>query len=121
MTVTEWRFKTCVLARDEWRRDPNAYNGMCSLFRFIITRTGSANTDDHNFNEALEKHLHTNALIGGELTLRRFIPEFVRPRDANREAGFWWPIAEKNRRLEFLEYLVQYYAYKIDKENEKEQ
>jgi hypothetical protein len=120
MTATEWRFKTCVLARDEWRRNPNAYNGMCSLFRYILTRTGSANTDDHDFNEMCERYLH-QGLGYAELKTRSLIPEFVRPRDANKEAGFWWPIVEKNRRLEFLEYLVQYYAYKIDKENEKEQ
>lgn len=45
------------------------------------------------------------------------IPEFVRPADANQGVAFWWIIADKQRRMEFLEYLVQYYAYKIDKES----
>lgn len=49
--------------------------------------------------------------------IRELIPEFVRPADANQGAAFWWIIADKQRRMEFLEYLVQYYAYKIDKES----
>ena len=44
------------------------------------------------------------------------IPEFVRPADADQEAVFWWITSDKQRRMEFLEYLVSYYAYVVDKE-----
>ena len=121
MTVNEWRFKICVRARDEWRRDPNAYNGMCSVFSKVIVERGYEEiTDDDSLDDSLFCFTHRGANIV-RVPLAQLIPEFVRPRDADQESAFWWPIVEKNRRLEFLEYLVQYYAYKIDKENEKEQ
>nr|DAG32882.1 MAG TPA: hypothetical protein [Caudoviricetes sp.] len=120
MTATEWRFKTCVLARDEWRRNPNAYNGMCVLLSKVIVEQGYEVTDDDELTDLLFDFTHRgNSIVRPPVV--KLIPEFVRPRDANQESAFWWTIAEKNRRLEFLEYLVQYYAYKIDKENEKEQ
>ena len=46
------------------------------------------------------------------------MPAFVRPDDANSGAFlFWWIITEKQRRMEFLEYLVSYYANAVDKES----
>jgi hypothetical protein len=121
MTATEWRFKTCVLARDEWRRNPNAYNGLCSLFLRVIVGQGYEEiTDDDSLTDLLFYFTHCRANVVRH-PLSELIPEFVRPHDADQEAAFWWPVVKKKRRLKFLEYLVQYYAYKMDKENEKEQ
>lgn len=90
------------------------------FLRVIVGQGYEEITDDDSLTDLLFYFTHCRANVVRH-PLSELIPEFVRPRDANHEAGFWWPIAEKNRRLEFLEYLVQYYAYKIDKENEKEQ
>jgi hypothetical protein len=115
MTVNEWRFKICVRARDEWRKNPQNYNGLCSLFVNTIVQNGHEETDDKEFNELIFEMVRRRGCC--RPTVSELIPEFVRPADADQEAVFWWIIADKQRRMEFLEYLVQYYAYKIDKES----
>lgn len=116
MTVNEWRFKICVKARDEWRKNPQRYNGMCPLLINTIIQNGYEETDDKEFNKlmlALIRHRGCSRPTVSEL-----IPAFVRPDDANSGAFlFWWIITEKQRRMEFLEYLVSYYANAVDKES----
>ena len=53
MTVNEWRFKICVKARDEWRKNPQSYNGMCSLLINTIIKNGYEETDDKEFNKLM--------------------------------------------------------------------
>lgn len=115
MTVNEWRFKICVRARDEWRKNPQIYNGLCSLFLNMIARNGYEETDNKEFNKLIFAMIHQRGC--GKPTISELIPAFVRPADANSEAFlFWWNITDKQRRMEFLEYLVSYYAYVVDKE-----
>lgn len=48
------------------------------------------------------------------------IPQFVRPAECEPEAAlFWWPIADKDVRLNFLQDLVMYYANLIDHEEDE--
>lgn len=116
MTVNEWRFKICVRARDEWRKNPQNYCGLCSLFVNTIVQNGHEETDDKEFNELIFEIIRRRGCC--RPTVSELIPAFVRPDDANSEAFlFWWIIAEKQRRMEFLEYLVSYYASVVDKES----
>lgn len=116
MTVNEWRFKICVKVRDEWRKNPQGYNGMCPLFVNTIIRNGYEETDDKEFNKLLLVMIRRRGC--GRPTISELIPAFVRPDDANSgDFLFWWIITEKQRRMEFLEHLVSYYACAVDKEN----
>ena len=116
MTVNEWRFKICVKARDEWRKNPQGYNGMCPLLVNTIIRNGYEETDDKEFNKLMLVMIRRRGC--GRPTISELIPAFVRPDDANSgDFLFWWIITEKQRRMEFLEYLASYYANAVDKES----
>lgn len=79
-----------------------------------IVQNGHEETDDKEFNELIFEIIRRRGCC--RPTVSELIPEFVRPADANQGAAFWWIIADKQRRMEFLEYLVSYYAYVVDKE-----
>lgn len=117
MTANEWRFKMCVLARDEWRKNCDEYPGLCHLFRKVIFDNGRKVTDDENLNSEINyffwclRHDTINGFHMNEL-----IPEFRRPAGGNRKSAFWWPEGEKAKRLEFLNSLVNIYAKLIDRD-----
>lgn len=54
------------------------------------------------------------------VTITDLIPQFVRPADLDHETIFWWPVHEKDVRLNFLQDLVMYYANVTDYEEDKE-
>lgn len=108
----------CVLARDEWRRAPHGYNGLCSLFSHIIHQEGYVETDDDDFNKLLFDFIHP-PVYGRRVITQHLIPEFRRPRDANQEAAFWWSVSDVQRRLRFLQELVMYYANATDHEEDE--
>lgn len=94
MTVNEWRFKICVKARDEWRKNPQRYNGMCPLLINTIIQNGYEETDDKEFNKlmlALIRHRGCSRPTVSEL-----IPAFVRPDDANSGAFLFGGLLLKN-------------------------
>lgn len=52
------------------------------------------------------------------VTITDLIPQFVRPADCVDDAIFWWPVHEKDVRLNFLQDLVMYYANVTDHEED---
>ena len=117
MTANEWRFKMCVLARDEWRKNCDEYPGLCHLFVDIIMDNGRLTTDDEALNAKIETYFTPPLYRATDVSIKDVIPEFRRPAGGNRESAFWWPKDKKAKRLEFLNNLVQIYANLIDKEN----
>lgn len=117
MTANEWRFKICVRARDEWRKNCDKYSGLCHLFVEIVADNGRLTTDDEALNAKIKAYFTPFPLLPADVSMRDLIPEFRRPAGGNRGSAFWWPKDEKVKRLEFLNNLVQIYANLIDKEN----
>lgn len=117
MTANEWRFKMCVLARDEWRKNCDEYPGLCYLFMDIVTDNGRLTTDDEALNAKIKAYFASLPLQAADVSMKDLIPAFCRPDGVNHESAFWWPKGEKAKRLEFLNNLVQIYANLIDKEN----
>lgn len=119
MTANEWRFKMCVLARDEWRKNGDEYPGLCHLFRKVIFDNGRKVTDDENLNHEINTFFwcYRYGNTFGGFPVKTLIPAFRRPFEANQRTPFWWPRGEKGARLEFLNELVNIYANLIDKEN----
>lgn len=118
MTANEWRFKMCVLARDEWRKNNDAYTGLCGLFCRIIRREGFVETDDQKLNAKMLVFMNYEHRYHG-VTVTDLIPKFVRPADCDSETLFWWDYHEKDVRLNFLQDLVTYYANLIDHEEDE--
>ena len=119
MTANEWRFKMCVLARDEWRKNFDEYPGLCYLFRKVIFDNGRKVTDDENLNSEINYFFwccRCDDTVSG-FPVKKLIPAFRRPPEANQRTAFWWPEDKKYVRLEFLNELVNIYANLIDKEN----
>lgn len=109
----------CVLARDEWRNNSQRYNGLCALFVHIIEEKGLVETDDKEFNAKMSKMTNGKYRVH-TVKVADLIPQFVRPSECEPEAAlFWWPIADKDVRLNFLQDLVMYYANLIDHEEDE--
>lgn len=109
----------CVLARDEWRNNNQRYNGMCSLFNAVICDKGLVKTDDQWLNAKILDFVNWRRGIKN-VKVADLISKFVRPAECEPEAAlFWWPIADKDVRLNFLQNLVMYYANLIDHEEDE--
>lgn len=108
----------CVLARDEWRKNNQQYSGLCSVFFHVIHQEKDVKTDDEVFNYLLFDFLYPH-VHNGFITVRDLIPGFQRPADADPESAHWWPMADKDVRLNFLQDLVMYYANLIDHEEDE--
>lgn len=52
----------CVLARDEWRKNNDAYTGLCGLFCRIIRREGFVETDDQKLNAKMLVFMNTDIM-----------------------------------------------------------
>jgi hypothetical protein len=117
MTANEWRFKMCVLARDEWRKNCDEYPGLCCLFMNIVANNGRRLTTDEVLNAKIKAYFTPFPHLPADISMKDLIPAFRRPFEANQRTPFWWPRDEKAKRLEFLNNLVQIYANLIDKEN----
>lgn len=108
----------CVLARDEWRNNNDAYTGLCGLFCRIIRREGFVETDDQKLNAKMLVFMNYEHRYHG-VTVTDLIPQFVRPADCDPEDLFWWDYHEKDVRFNFLQDLVTYYANLIDHEEDE--
>lgn len=107
----------CVLARDEWQNNSEHYSGLCGLFCRIIRREGFVETDDQKLNTKMLVFMNNEHRYHG-VTINDLIPKFVRPADVDYETLFWWPVCEKDVRLNFLQDLVMYYANATDYEED---
>lgn len=119
MTANEWRFKMCVLARDEWRKNGDKYSGLCRLFADVIIENGFVLSDNENLNyyiAAFHRNYPFFHLFPEFLNVDKLIPAFRRPLEANQQTTYWWPKEEKVKRLEFLNGLVNIYAKLVDRD-----
>lgn len=117
MTINEWRFKILVEARNrfyEFKDSPVRAGGLCHYMRYTIeTNYKNKILPD---NENLRDTITYFCTCPGAYGAWDVIPEFTNPVGKENDV-YWWPIEDRDSRLEFMDRLISIYASKIDKEN----